>query len=185
MANFTEREIKNVFLRLLDEKPLSQITVKQIAEECGINRNSFYYHFDDIPSLIEKIVTEEADRIISEYPDIDSVDTAVRVVIEFASENRRAIMHIYNSVNRDIFERYLWKICDYVVENYGAKAFSDSGLSEIDREVITRFYSCEFFGFGIRWMEDRLNEDVQTYIDRFCALYRGLPEMMIVRAKEK
>lgn len=65
MPNFTKMAIKATFIRLLDEKPLSQITVKDIVEECGVNRNSFYYHFQDIPTLVEEIVTEEADRIIA------------------------------------------------------------------------------------------------------------------------
>ena len=68
MPNFTKMAIKATFIKLLNEKPLSQITVKDIVETCGVNRNSFYYHFQDIPALIEEIVTEEADRIIAQYP---------------------------------------------------------------------------------------------------------------------
>ena len=45
MANFTRKAIKEAFLKLLNQRPLSQITVKDIVEDCGINRNSFYYHF--------------------------------------------------------------------------------------------------------------------------------------------
>ena len=37
-------------LKLLEERPLSKITVKDIVDECGINRNTFYYHFEDISS---------------------------------------------------------------------------------------------------------------------------------------
>ncbi|MBR5944301.1 MAG: TetR family transcriptional regulator, partial [Lachnospiraceae bacterium] len=52
MANFTQKAIKESFIKLLNEKPLNKISVKDIVEECGINRNSFYYHFQDIPTLI-------------------------------------------------------------------------------------------------------------------------------------
>ena len=47
MANFTQKAIKETFIALLEEHPLSDITVKNIVETCGINRNSFYYHFQD------------------------------------------------------------------------------------------------------------------------------------------
>ena len=56
MANFTQKAIKETFIALLEEHPLSDITVKNIVETCGINRNSFYYHYQDIPALIEEIV---------------------------------------------------------------------------------------------------------------------------------
>ena len=58
MPPFAKREIKNSFIKLLTERPISQITVKDIVEDCGVNRNSFYYHFQDIPSLLEEIIVE-------------------------------------------------------------------------------------------------------------------------------
>ncbi|MBO4762115.1 MAG: TetR/AcrR family transcriptional regulator, partial [Lachnospiraceae bacterium] len=116
MANFTEKAIRETFVELLNEYPLSQITVKMIVEKCGINRNSFYYHYQDIPALIEEMVLEETNRIVEEYPSIDSIETALKAAIDFASKYRKPILHIYNSVNRDIFERYLWNVCKYTVK---------------------------------------------------------------------
>ena len=55
MTSLTKDAIKQSFLKLLNKKPIDKITVKEIVEDCGINRNSFYYHFDDIPSLMEEI----------------------------------------------------------------------------------------------------------------------------------
>ena len=52
MPNFTKRAIRDAFLRQLAQRPLNQITVKDIVEECGINRNSFYYHYEGIPALL-------------------------------------------------------------------------------------------------------------------------------------
>ena len=43
MPTFTKAAIKATFISLLNKKPLNKITVKEIVEECGINRNSFYY----------------------------------------------------------------------------------------------------------------------------------------------
>ena len=41
MPTFTKAAIKATFISLLNKKPLNKITVKEIVEECGINRNSF------------------------------------------------------------------------------------------------------------------------------------------------
>ena len=45
MMNRTELVIAKAFWQLLEEKPYSKITVKNIVERCEINRNTFYYHF--------------------------------------------------------------------------------------------------------------------------------------------
>ena len=63
MANFTRRAIKETFLKLLNQRPLNQITVKDIVEDCGINRNSFYYHFEDLPALVEEMVGEQVQSL--------------------------------------------------------------------------------------------------------------------------
>ena len=68
MANFTRKAIKETFLKLLNQRPLNQITVKDIVEDCGINRNSFYYHFEDLPALVEEIVEEQVQVLILNHP---------------------------------------------------------------------------------------------------------------------
>lgn len=61
MANFTKNAIKSSFLKPLNERPLSQITVKDIVSDCGVNRNTSYYHFKDIPKLIEDIIVGDTE----------------------------------------------------------------------------------------------------------------------------
>ena len=68
MARFTKKAIRDSFVKLLNERPLSQITVRDIVEDCGVNRNTFYYYFQDIPQLLETIIKENADRIIQDNP---------------------------------------------------------------------------------------------------------------------
>ena len=155
MKNLTKQLIKETFISLIDQKPLTQITVKMIVEECGINRNSFYYHYQDLPTLIEEMIREEADEIIN---------------------------HIYNSVNRDIFEQYLWKVCDHIVESYGQTLIKGRKIDEFDKEIIHLFYKSECFGLVINWLDRKMEPDVHKLISRFCELHRGVIEGMIDRS---
>lgn len=108
MADFTKRAIKASFLKLLDERPLSRITVKEIAADCGINRNTFYYHYEDIPALLMEIIKDNMDEILREYPAFDSFEQCVEAAIRTAINNRRVVMHIYNSINRNLYEQFIW-----------------------------------------------------------------------------
>ena len=71
MASFTKKAIRDSFVKLLNEKPLSQITIRDIVDDCGVNRNTFYYYYQDLPQLVESIVDEDAERMIREHPDVD------------------------------------------------------------------------------------------------------------------
>ena len=95
MGGFTKQAIRSSCIKLLNERPTHQtITVKDIVEDCGINRNSFYYHYQDLPSLIAEIFTEEADRLIRDYPKIDTIEDGLLAAISFVMENKKAILHI-------------------------------------------------------------------------------------------
>ena len=142
----------------------------------------FLLPFQDIPALVEEIVTEEADRIIKEYPSIDSIEEALNVALDFARKNRRAILHIHNSANRDIYEQYLWKVCEHVVSSYVNVAFADKPIADSDRELLIRFYKCECFGMVMEWMSGGLRDDMTEQIRRLCELRRGMAEEMVERS---
>ena len=67
MLQLTKKAIVNSFIKLLNEKPLDKITVKNIAEDCGINRNTFYYHFRII---LYKSTTWSGWRLKDKYMDL-------------------------------------------------------------------------------------------------------------------
>ena len=48
MAVNAKSMIADAFIKLSGEKNIDKITVKDIVDECGISRQSFYYHFQDI-----------------------------------------------------------------------------------------------------------------------------------------
>lgn len=183
IPNFTEQAIKASFIKLLNEQPLNKISVRDIVEECGINRNSFYYHFHDIPSLIEEIVMEEADMLIKKYPSIGSLDECVNVAFHFALENKKAVQHIYYSVNRDIYERYLMRMCDYVVTTYLDTAFGREAVCESDREILIRFFKCEIFGLSFDWITNGMKDDAIADIHRLTELCRGLSDELLKRCQ--
>ena len=121
MPNFTKMAIKSSFLKLLNERPLNKITVRDIVEDCGINRNSFYYHYQDITALIEEIVTDEADQIIQKYPSIQTLDECVELVFRFALQNKKAVYHILRAVaDADL------RLCDRGVLRRGVRGSADA-----------------------------------------------------------
>lgn len=61
-AAYSKRVIKESFIELLDQKPLSKISVKEICELADVNRCTFYSYFEDIYDLHNKIMQEFYDK---------------------------------------------------------------------------------------------------------------------------
>ena len=111
MTNLTTKAIREAFFELLSKKSIDQITIKNITSRCGVSRNTFYYHYEDITALLEEIMMSMVDELIEKYPTVDSLDQGIAVAIEFVLENKTAVMHIYHSNQRPIYERCLMKLC--------------------------------------------------------------------------
>ena len=105
MSSFTKKAIVESFLKLLKEKPVEKITIKDIVEDCGINRNTFYYHFDDIPSLMEEILREETECVLGKHLGTDSWEEGFIAAVEFALDYKRSLFNLYFSAYLDVFEQ--------------------------------------------------------------------------------
>ena len=183
MPNFTKKAIKASFIKLLNEKPLNKISVKDIVEDCGINRNSFYYHFHDIPALIEEIVIEFFNEIIARYPNVASIEQCFEFIIKFTMENKKAMLHIYDSVKRDIYEKYLMHFCEYAVKTYIDTAFAQDSVSDADKAIIIRVLKYEMFGASIDWMSRKMPESVAEELNHMLTVCKGLSEEIIKRCQ--
>ena len=62
----TEELIVQAVERLLMQKKVKKLTVKDIVEECGITRQTFYYHFRDIPDLLKWVLERNTDQLLKE-----------------------------------------------------------------------------------------------------------------------
>ena len=176
--------IKAAFIRLLEERPLREITVKDIVEDCGVNRNTFYYHFRDILALLEEIIVDQANRIIAEQGPALTMADCLETAARFAQEHRLAVLHINQSAHRDLFEFCLMDVCRRIVEDYAAAAIGSVPIPREDQEVIIRFYQCELFGQIMAWLNDGMRYDISKQFRRLCQLADGTTERMLRRAIE-
>lgn len=92
----TEKAIKDAFLRLIQEKDFSMITIQNITDKAVINRGTFYLHYLDKYDLLEKI-TQEAFEELNKY-------VAPSSYIENAKINESnlkvVLQHIFESVGK-------------------------------------------------------------------------------------
>lgn len=66
MSDTTKRAMEESLKHLLLKKPLPKITINDIAEDCGINRMTFYYHFQSIYDLVEWSCVEDASKALAD-----------------------------------------------------------------------------------------------------------------------
>ena len=140
MPGFTRQIILHTLTELMNEKPLSKITVKDIVERCGVNRNTFYYHFRDIPDAVEAMVKEELNDILKDQKVPESVSDCMEILVNAVQKNKKAMIHLYRSIQRDVFADYLDHAAERVVEELINRAVGDFEMDQEDRHLISRYY---------------------------------------------
>ena len=108
--NRTKLAIVDTFWQLLEEKPYNKITVQDIVDRCHVNRNTFYYHFQDIPFLTEWSVETWTDEVIKNRGDFDSLIHCIIYMAEECTKRKRALLHLYRSAKKEYFLEYLNKM---------------------------------------------------------------------------
>ena len=150
----------------------------------AVSQRSLYYHFRDIPALLEDLITDQADRIIAAQGPALSLADCLETAARFALDHRQAVLHINQSAHRDLFELCLMDVCRRVVEDYAAATAGGVPIPAEDRAVIIRFYQCECFGQIMAWLNDGMRYDLGKQFRRLCYLGEGMTERMLKRAME-
>lgn len=185
MSQLTKKAIVYSFIKLLNAKPLDKITVKDVVEDCGVNRNTFYYHFSDIRALTLYMMDMQTQNILGGDGEIDSwVDSFIEKA-KFALENKRAVYHIYNSVSREAFEKYLNTVAYEVMSRFINKKAEGTNAKEEDKRLLIDFYRSALVGMICSWIEDGMKEEPEEAIHRLGKLLDGaITEALRISAEQ-
>ena len=167
----TEKAIMHAFLELLNQHPLDKITVKDIVTACGISRNTFYYHYQDIYDLLRATFDAVAELVLQE--DVTTWKESLRSCTRFALENRRAVYHVYRSAHREQLERYLYRVTEERMDRLIRHLTAQMSISEEDVRYLTLFYKCAVVGILLEWLNADMKGDVDRLISRMGVLLEG------------
>lgn len=167
----TERAIMDSFVKLLNQYPLDKITVKDIVSDCGISRNTFYYHYQDIYDLLRATFSAVLENVVSE--NVTTWRESLMACTRFALDNRRAIYHVYHSANRDQLERYLNQVTGESMEKLIRYLTQGLTVSDEDIGYLTLFYKHAIVGILLEWLSNDMKADVEHVISRMAVLLEG------------
>jgi len=185
MSLSTKHALADSFKKLLSKRSFDKITVKDIVEDCGVNRQTFYYHFHDIYDLIEWIFQDAEDNLNQ-----DSIDwtTGLRTLIQFLHDNRVLILNAYNSISHEVVANYikegLHPYCAAIVRHQ-ADAMDTPVLQE-DIDFITDILTITASGFVTQWIGNQMKLEDKTLqsMNKLRTVMNGSIELMLKNLSE-
>lgn len=173
MSQTTKRALAASLKHLLLQKPLNKITINDIAEDCGISRMTFYYHFKDIYDLVEWTCVEDGTRALEGKKTYDTWQEGFLNIFQAVLDNKPFIMNVYRTVSRERIEQYLNPLIHSLLLGVVEEKSVGLTVSEADKNFIATFYEYALIGIMLEWINGNMKEDPAAIVERASKVLHG------------
>jgi len=160
----TKKAIAASLKKIMEKKSLDKITVREIIEDCGINRKTFYYHFRDIYHLIKWIFEEEAIEVVKQYDLIVNYYDAIQFVLDYVEKNKLICNCAFDAIGRDELKRFFQKDFLFIIQNIVDQLSEGKKIPKDYQDFLVNFYTEALASLLINWIRNKEHYDKQKII---------------------
>lgn len=174
-ADQTKQALAAALKKWMAQKPMDKITIHDLTECCGIRRQNFYYHFEDIYDLMRWMFQEEAVSLLRQHEGTLLWQEGLRQLFRYLEENRAVCLCALKSVGRDDLKRFfeadihaiIHRTVEQISEDVG---IARAGVTAEDIALMTHVYVVAFAGVLESWLLgeiERTPEELIVFADCF------------------
>lgn len=165
----TKKALAESLKNAMRKKAFSKITVKDITADCGLNRNTFYYHFEDIYALLRWMLDHEAIQVVQKFDLLTEYDKAISFVLDYVEENEPIMHCTLDSIGRKELRLLFFKEFSEIVSTLLDEAQEQHkvSLSPDYEAFLTSFYTEAMVGMLTQWITKEwptTKEKLSTYL---------------------
>ncbi|GAB6991698.1 dihydroxyacetone kinase transcriptional activator DhaS [Paenibacillus pini] len=180
-SQITKRAIAASLKELTATNPLSKISIKQIVDHCGLNRQTFYYHFKDKFDLVHWIYYTEAVESIADYCSYDRWIDGINRILSYLTDNRVFYINALNTPGQNAFDGYLFEATHSLIMGVVQDVSATLAISEVDMSFIAEFYTFAFVGIVVKWVKGGMNEAPEDVVERIRDIVSGTLQPALMR----
>lgn len=170
----TKKSLADSLKKAMQQKAFSKITVSEIIQNCGVNRKTFYYHFEDVYALLKWMFEEEAIEVVKHFDLFVNYEEAIRFVMNYVEENEYIISCAYDSIGRDEMKRFFYadffgiiiSVIDSAEVNIGKTLDPDY------KKYVAKFYTEAISGMLIDWVQQKDKHDREKIVGYLTTIIR-------------
>ena len=173
MKQKTEILLCKAFMELMKKYPFPKITIQKIASQCGVNRQTFYYHFDNIYDLMASSFEYELIYECHMY-DEDSWEGVMKRFLKWMKENRVIIKNILTNIESRYLRQAMYPMIRRCLEDKYRPNIIIRHDSDIDDEFMHRFLTYGITQYILEWAENDFKESINSMTGQFLLVLKKL-----------
>lgn len=167
--------------KLMEKKSLSKISVSELIVDCGVNRKTFYYHFEDIHALLKWMLEQEAIEVVKQFDLMVNYEEAILFVMDYVDKNRHILNCAYDGMGRDGLKRFFYADFIGIIHALIDNAENNTGqyISMDFKNFLCDFYVEAMAGTLINWFRDNAAGDRDKTISYLVGILKAsLPQIL-------
>lgn len=183
MPRSTKDDILRALYELLRDRPLNEITVKELVERCGISRQAFYYHFSDLYGVVDWAMEREVAKLERLQP--QQWWQAMQQIMEQLFQSRAVVLNLYRAYERSYVEYHLrsWLIGPIRVKVEDCAARHAVTPEQVD--FVTELCAMALANLLLTWMDRGMNARFTDRLGDFYAILEGSLDYMLERLAQR
>lgn len=173
MKQKTETLLCISFMELLRKYPFPKITIQKIASQCGVNRQTFYYHFDNIYDLMAKAFEYELIHESNMYEEA-SWEAAMKKLLQWMQENRVIIKNILTNIESKYLREAIYPLIDKSLSSEYRPNLIVREKTDMDEAFLKRFLTLGITQYVLEWAENDFKESVDEMIQQMFLILKKL-----------
>ncbi len=170
MNDITKQAIVSSFKKLASQNNISDITIKDIMDDCGLKRQTFYNHFVDKYDLIKWIYLNE---VIQKLEKTNSWIDKYRCIFEYFLNNKNVILNIYNCEAQNYLIHFINRQSIPIIKSVIDEKSNGLNISDKDKKFLCFFYSGALGSLIINWLELGMPDNIEDIITRVEIVLNG------------
>lgn len=164
MADDVKLKLADAIKQLLSTKPLYKITIKEITDIVGINRQTFYYHFKDIYDLALFMYRHDIYKLLEDFDFSNDFSLIIKIMFTYAVDNRNLLLNTISNVDTGVVNQYIIIVVNEMATKaikYRAKALHVE-VEDEDVKELAEFYTYYISGEIMNWFKTGINNISQA-----------------------
>ena len=161
----TKQQLAKNLKELMETKPLEKISVQEVTEKAELNRQTFYYHFDDIYDLLKWTLEREAIELLYNRQEENLWKEGLRDFLLYLENNRAFAQNAVYSLGRDQFNRFFHREVYEIIGNV-IQQFGETFCARDEKYIafLTHYYTVSFAAIAISWLQGEIDNSVEEVI---------------------
>ncbi len=134
--------IASTFARMAQSKQVDKITVKDLVEQCGISRQAFYYHFQDILEVMEWSIWQMIQKALQKSLQAETPQKAIEEFIRVSVEHKDWLRKLLSSQRHIQVEHIFVEAMRSSIRQMICRPESNLSIPYEDLEVALTFCAC-------------------------------------------